>query len=190
MVPTLKCSDVGDHICTIVYTTSYVRQILVGAVYYTARTYIGHDDRSSTQLWQILSYIQGGITEIGYFASWAVLCWNPSPKTLIPCSSHVLYHIRHVCYLYCHFRPLSHCVPTFCFLSLWHEFHLSLLQSCVIWPSFPGSCIQLLPPMFVTNVSLQNLSKLFIHTQSYKTLYHAMAILTINKQSLYPTNYI
>ena len=47
MVPTSKCSDVGDHICAVVYTTSYVRQIWVGAVYYTARTYIGHEDRSS-----------------------------------------------------------------------------------------------------------------------------------------------
>ena len=47
MVPTSKCLDVGDHICAVVYTTSYVRQILVGAVYYTARTYIGHEDRSS-----------------------------------------------------------------------------------------------------------------------------------------------
>ena len=54
----------------VVYTTSYVRQFLVGAVYYTARTYIGHDDRSSAQLWRSLSYIRGGITEIGYFASW------------------------------------------------------------------------------------------------------------------------
>ena len=70
MVPTSKCLDVGDHICAVVYTTSYVRQILVGAVYYTARTYIGHDDRSSAQLWRSLSYIRGGITEIGYFASW------------------------------------------------------------------------------------------------------------------------
>ena len=70
MVPTSKCSDVGDHICAVVYTTSYVRQIWVGAVYYTARTYIGHDDRSSAQLWRSLSYIRGGITEIGYFASW------------------------------------------------------------------------------------------------------------------------
>ena len=70
MVPTSKCSDVGDHICAVVYTTSYVRQIWVGAVYYTARTYIGHDDWSSAQLWQSLSYIRGGITEIGYFASW------------------------------------------------------------------------------------------------------------------------
>ena len=39
----------------------------------TARTYIGHDDRSSAQLWQSLSYIRGGITEIGYFASWDIL---------------------------------------------------------------------------------------------------------------------
>ena len=70
MVPTSKCLDVGDHICAVVYTTSYVRQFLVGAVYYTARTYIGHDDRSSAQLWRSLSYIRGGITEIGYFASW------------------------------------------------------------------------------------------------------------------------
>ena len=70
MVLTLKCSDVGDHICAVVYTTSYVRQIWVGAVYYTARTYIGHDDRSSAQLWRSLSYIRGGITKIGYFASW------------------------------------------------------------------------------------------------------------------------
>ena len=64
------CLDVGDHICALVYTTSYVRQFLVGAVYYSARTYIGHDDRSSAQLWRSLSYIRGGITEIGYFASW------------------------------------------------------------------------------------------------------------------------
>ena len=70
MVPTSKCSDVGDHICAVVYTTSYVRQIWVGAVYYTARTYIGHDNQSSAQLWLSLSYIRGGITEIGYFASW------------------------------------------------------------------------------------------------------------------------
>ena len=69
-VPHCKCLDVGDHICAVVYTTSYVQQILVGAVYYTARTYIGHDDRSSAQLWRSLSYIRGGITEIGYFASW------------------------------------------------------------------------------------------------------------------------
>jgi len=47
MVPTSKCLDVGDHIFAVVYTTSYVRQIWVGAVYYTARTYIGHKDRSS-----------------------------------------------------------------------------------------------------------------------------------------------
>ena len=47
MVPTSKCLDVGDHIFAVVYTTSYVRQIWVGAVYYTARTYIGHEDRSS-----------------------------------------------------------------------------------------------------------------------------------------------
>ena len=72
MVPTSKCSDVGDHICAVVYTTSYVRQIWMGAVYYTARTYIGHDDRSSAQLWRSLSYIRGGITDIGYFASWVI----------------------------------------------------------------------------------------------------------------------
>ena len=47
MGPTSKCLDVGDHIFAVVYTTSYVRQIWVGAVYYTARTYIGHEDRSS-----------------------------------------------------------------------------------------------------------------------------------------------
>ena len=47
MVPTLKCLDVGDHIFAVVYTTLYVRQIWVGAVYYTARTYIGHEDLSS-----------------------------------------------------------------------------------------------------------------------------------------------
>ena len=29
-----------------------------------------HDDRSSAQLWRSLSYIRGGITKIGYFASW------------------------------------------------------------------------------------------------------------------------
>ena len=73
MVPTSKCLDVGDHIFAVVYTTSYVRQIWVGAVYYTARTYIGHDDRSSVQLWRSLSYIRGGITEIGYFASWGFI---------------------------------------------------------------------------------------------------------------------
>ena len=77
MVPTSKCLDVGDHICAVVYTTSYVRQFLVGAVYYTARTYIGHDDRSSAQLWRSLSYIRGGITEIGYFASWVVARLGP-----------------------------------------------------------------------------------------------------------------
>ena len=46
----VQCLDVGDHICDVVNTTSYVGQILVGAVYYTARTYIGHDDQSSAQL--------------------------------------------------------------------------------------------------------------------------------------------
>ena len=70
MVPTSKCSDVGDHICAVVYTTSYVRQIWVGAIYYTARTYIGHDDR---ELRPTLLYIRGSITEIGYFASWVCI---------------------------------------------------------------------------------------------------------------------
>ena len=32
MVPTSKCLDVRDHIFAVVYTTSYVRQIWVGAV--------------------------------------------------------------------------------------------------------------------------------------------------------------
>ena len=30
MVPTSKCLDVGDHICAVEYTASYVRQILMG----------------------------------------------------------------------------------------------------------------------------------------------------------------
>ena len=63
--------QIGKKELDLVYTTSYVRQILVGTVYYTARTFIGHDDCSSTQLWRSLWYILGGVTEIGWFASWA-----------------------------------------------------------------------------------------------------------------------
>ena len=39
MVPTLKCLDVGDHICALVYTTS---QIKILYHYSVNRLYISH----------------------------------------------------------------------------------------------------------------------------------------------------
>ena len=57
--------QIGKKELDLVYTTSYVRQILVGTVYYTPMTFIGHDDCSSTQFWRSLWYVLGSVTEIG-----------------------------------------------------------------------------------------------------------------------------